>query len=212
MKLKVYSYRPKDLGSLFVVGGPGGSGASTIAKMLANKFGLHYIYGGALMRQYAQNMGYLDLDKFLKSDQFDGDDDVIDQMIDEKLIRSSQWNNVLIDSKIFAALATNLQIPCTVKIWLDASLEKRVRRTLHKTKILDLKENLPLESKRFRNTAKELNDRYTLDKHRFKDMYGIDYDLPKKYNDIVIDSSPYGPGQTFNIILQEIKDGGYLTR
>lgn len=164
------------------------------------------------MRQYAQSMGYTDLDQFLQSDIFDEADDEVDKVINEKLIRSSQWHNVLIDSKIFAALATNLQIPCTVKIWLDATIEKRVRRTLHKKQILDLNEDLPVESKLFRKTAKTLEDRYALDGERFREKIGIDYDSPKKYNDIVLDSTPYGPGQTFNIILQEIRDGGYLTR
>lgn len=202
--------RPRDMGLLIVVGGPGGSGSSTIAKMLARNYGLHYVYGGSFLRKYAEDYGYTDIRDFLISKEFQENREVIDQAVDSKLLRASAWHDVLIDSKVFAAVATNMQIPCTVRIWLNASLHTRVRRTLHKQGRIDLSMRLPKYSNIYKNTEISLRDRYFLDKSRYKDLYGIDYSKPEKYNDIVIDTSPLNEGQTMELLLSMIKKGGYL--
>jgi predicted cytidylate kinase len=196
--------RPKDMGKLIVVGGPGGSGSSTIAKMLARYFGLHYIYGGAYMREYAKQYGFKSIGEFLIDNQTQKSQSQFDEIIDHKLIQASRWHNVLIDSKNFAALSEMMQIPTTCRVWLDASIEVRVRRTLHKQGILDLKETLSANSQMYIKTMEELNNRYELDKSRYNELYSIDYAHPSKYNEIVIDTSPYTAGQTLNLVLKEL--------
>ena len=62
--------RSKELGHLVVVGGPGGSGASTIARKLADYFSLNYVYGGRLMRELAEKHGFKNINDFFKSDFF----------------------------------------------------------------------------------------------------------------------------------------------
>ncbi len=210
MALAQLNKRPKDLGKLVVVGGPGGSGSSTIARMLALHLQLHYVYGGAFMREYAEQYGYASVAEFIKSDEFKEKRNEYDKIIDSKLIKASGWKDVLIDSKVFAAIATNLQIKCSVKIWLDAPLHTRIRRTLHKEKKILLDKRLPTYSEIYKLTEIRLRDRYFQDKARYKELYGIDYGRPEKYNDIVIDTSPYNEGQTMEIILKMIKDGKYF--
>jgi cytidylate kinase len=39
-------------------------------------------------------------------------------------------------------------------------------------------------------------------------MYGFNYDNPEEYNDLVIDSSDQNPDQTFNLIINFLKDAG----
>jgi CMP/dCMP kinase len=210
MQLTGSSKRPKDMGILMVVGGPGGSGSSTIAKMLSRHFQLHYVYGGAFMRMYAEQFGYASLSEFFSSKEFKEKRNEFDRMIDARLLKASNWRNVLIDSKVFAAIATNLQIPCTVKIWLDSPLHTRVRRTLNKEGRIGLDKNLPKYSEIYKLSEIRLRDRYHKDKARYKEIYGIDYSKPHKYNDIVIDTSAFNEGQTMQIILKMLKDGKYL--
>ena len=50
------------------------------------------------------------------------------------------------------------------------------------------------------------------DKERLERIYNIDYANPKKYNDIVLDSSKPNEFQTLNLILKLIKDGGYTSK
>jgi cytidylate kinase len=47
-----------------------------------------------------------------------------------------------------------------------------------------------------------------MDKKRYKELYDIDYDHPEKYNDLVIDNSDQTPDQTFNLIINFLKDAG----
>ena len=210
MSLALSTKRPKDLGKLIVVGGPGGSGSSTIARMLARHFGLHYIYGGSFMRTYAHQYGYATVSEFITSEEFIEDKSEYDRIIDSKLIRASGWRDVLIDSKTFAAISTNLQISCSVKIWLNSPIYTRVRRTLNKERQYGIKKVLSKDTEIYKLTAIRLEARYLQDKERYKALYGIDYGEQQKYNDIVLDTSPYNEGETMEIILKRIKDGKYL--
>jgi cytidylate kinase len=207
--MKVIDKRPKDMGHLFVVGGPGGSGSSTIAKMLTREFGLHYVYGGQYMRNISKNLGYESIEEFLKSLKSERQRYVYDKAVDKRMIRMSYYPDVLVDSKIFSALATNYKIPTTVKIWLDASIYARVRRTLHKKKILDLSEPLSKSDPLYIDTRDKLMKRFSNDKNRYRRLYAIDYNQPKKYNDIVLDTSNLDAKQTLNLVIKRIKDGKY---
>lgn len=209
-KIRVYGKRPKDLGMLIVVGGPGGSGSTTIARMLASHFGLQYIYGGAIMRRLARKNGFDTLEEFLTSKEFKKDSKKYDKLIDEETMKASQRRNVLVESKNFAALATLKQQATTVKIWVDANISTRVRRTLHSKKGIEHPENVAKTSFAYRTTATELMQRYSNDKNRYAKLYGIDFDTPELYNDIVVDASHLTAGETFNLILKEIKRGKYI--
>lgn len=210
--MKVYDKRPKDIGMLFVVGGPGGSGSSTIAKLLAREYGLHYVYGGQFMRNIAHNIGFKTVEEFLDSLKSERERYVYDKAVDKKMIRMSYQPDVLIDSKVFAALSTSYKLPTTVKIWLDCSIYTRVRRTLHKKNIVDLSKKLSKSSDIYIEMRDMLMKRYSNDKNRYRRLYAIDYDHPDKYNDIIIDTANLNAHQTLNLVVRRIKDGEYTKR
>ena len=109
--------RPKELGMLLVVGGPGGSGSSTIAKMLAEYFSLERIYGGEIFRNVLKEMGYANNeDAYYRSNEQMLLE--IDKKVDNILIDYSRKSNVLIESKIFSAIATKNNISTTARIWI----------------------------------------------------------------------------------------------
>ena len=199
--------RPKELGTLMVVGGPGGSGSSTIAKLLHKHFNLKYYYGGALMREIADEAGFSRFIEFLNSEDFKANQKQYDKKVDNKLARMSMQKDVLIDSKNFAALATFRQIPCTYKIWLHANLHTRVRRTLHKTGVASLDHEVKRYDEMYIQTRRDLGDRYKIDKRRYKLLYGIEYDNYHKYNDVVLDTSNLDVPATMKLILKRIRNG-----
>jgi cytidylate kinase len=209
-QLKVYTKRPKDLGLLIVVGGPGGSGSSTIAKMLAAHYGLHRIYGGAFMRQIARRKGYATLEEFISSDEFNLGYYHFDKQIDEETVKAAMHRDVLVESKNFAAIATNEQIPCTVKIWLDADIQTRVWRSLASKHKIKNPEKIDKKSDLYHLTLVGLMQRYSNDKNRYSKLYGIEYEKPELYNDIVIDTTHMNAGETFNKILMEVKRGKFI--
>jgi len=197
-------------GILIVIGGPGASGCSTIAKKLAEHFNLKRIYGGELMRNFAKEKGFATYEQFLESDFFKENSSEIDRRVDDEMIKHSSDSDILIESKIFAAIATIRQIPCSVKIWLDASLEVRAHRALTGRSGIKHEKHIDEKSQLYKDTVKKLTLRYENDKERYNDLYGIDYSKPELYNDIVLDSSDLDAEQTIKLVLEKIKDGGFI--
>lgn len=193
----INSKRPRELGLLITVGGPGKSGSSTIAKMLANHFGLTRIYAGQMMKDYAKSKGFINVLDFLNTVS-DKELEEIDHKIDSKMLKFAYQSNILLEGKGIGALVTMYQVPVTVRIWLDASLEIRAKRSVQKGDIVE--------------TEQELIKRQKQDEEKFKRAYGIDYSSPKKYNDIVIDTSRMNEYQTFTLILKLIEDGRYIRK
>jgi cytidylate kinase len=201
--------RDSSKGYLFVVGGPGGSGCSVISRMLAKHFNLRLIYAGKLFRDAVRKRGYEDFEDFYISSNKESLLD-LDREVDRRLIEESDGKDLLFDSKAFAGIAHIKDIPCTVKIWLTASLNVRALRHLGKQDI---------EGKgffeRFRmyiRERKNLKKRWKLDKERYFKLYGVDYTEPELYNDIVIDSSNMNEEETFNLILKKLENGQYLKK
>jgi len=63
---------------------------------------------------------------------------------------------------------------------------------------------------RYLEARSNLKNRYRIDAMRYSSLYGINYDKPEEYNDIIIDSSNLNEKETFDLILKYIKDGGYI--
>jgi cytidylate kinase len=190
---------------VFVVGGPGSSGSSTISIMLAEHFGLERVYGGGLMREEVTKHGYSSLEEFLsKADK----EEVmkVDRAIDTHLRERARSGSVVVESKVFAALATMENIECTAKIWLDASLWRRTLRCVGKKKDLNFFSKIYF----FVKTLIDLYMRRRLDGARYKELYGVEYSKVSLYNDIVIDSTNINEVETFDLILKRLKDGGYI--
>jgi predicted cytidylate kinase len=197
--------REDELGYLFVVGGPGGSGASTISKMLSGHFNLERVYSGGLFREEVRSKGYDNFEDFYA---VANEDELLelDRKVDSKLVEESKRKNILMDSKLFACIAHIKGIACTVTIWLDASLHSRTLRHLGKMDI-----SSPFEKvMNYFKIRKDLLKRWRLDSRRYSKLYGIDYRKPTLYNNIVINSSNMDEEETFNLILKKLEDGQYI--
>lgn len=198
--------RSPNLGLLVVIGGPGASGSSTIAKMVAEKFGLTRYNAGGIFREIAKERGYSEVKDFL-ADVESNKEGGYDLEIDNRMIRASQTSNVLIEAKAFAALTTIRHIPCTIKIWLTADIETRVRRIFSKKGILEYGMPITEELKGMYKKEKEsLLEREEIDLKKFNFLYGIDYENQGLYNDIIIDSSKQTVEETFNLTCKKIEE------
>lgn len=184
---------------VIVVGGPGGSGSSTIAGMLSEHFGIERIYGGGIFRDIVKEEGYSDINDLL-SDVHRRTE--VDINVDTTLREYARRGGVLIESKVFGALASKEGISCTVKIWLTADINTRARRRMSKENIHGIF--------KFLSIKKDLRKRYEMDRKQYLSFYGIQYDTPELYNDIVLDTSKMDEKETFYLILKMLEDGGYI--
>ena len=188
---------------VLVIGGPGKSGSSTIAKMLADYFGVKRVYGGRFFREEAKKKGFQSYNDFLEK-MPRKEIEAMDRFFDYKLRDYAKRGSVVIESKTFAGIATKEDISCSSKIWLDARLDVRVQRAIDKEGIKSPITRYIRESK----MKRDLVLRYRIDGERYKKLYDKDYDHPEKYNNLVIDNSNQTPGETFNLIINFLKDAG----
>jgi cytidylate kinase len=188
---------------VLVIGGPGKSGSTTIAKMLSEYFQVEMVSGGSLFRSEAKRNGFNSVTEYL-SQMSTSEIMEYDRFVDNKLKEYARRGNVLIESKVFAGIATKEDIDCSAKIWLNADIKIRVKRSVGK-------ENIHNPIKRFLRKLeikKNLIKRYNVDKSRYGELYGIEYDSPEKYNDLVIDNSGQTPEETFNLIINFLENAG----
>ena len=128
---------PKEKKIVVCISGMAGTGKSTLAKKLAQKYKLKYYSGGDALKALAAEEGSNSscngwwespeglrfLEKREKNLKFD-------KAVDSKLLESAQKGNVLLDSWTMPWL-----LKTGFKIWLIASIEKRAERIAERDKI-----------------------------------------------------------------------------
>lgn len=199
--------RPSDLGKLVTVGGPGGTGSSTVAKILAKKWGLHRIDAGEIMRNKTPNG---DLNEYLEDHI--RNHDTVDRAIDQYLVRMSYYPNMLIEGKFFAAISTLVGIPCTVRIWVTANLDTRVHRLLHRDGMIKAGQKIDRSHSNYKRVEKDIMQRQTNDIKRCRALYHVDLMQPERFNDIVIDTTGLNIPITIKTVLKMIKDNPRLRK
>jgi len=146
------------------ISGMTGSGKSTVAKKLADKYGLGYFSGGNALKILAQEEGY-DSDvrgwwetaeglNFLKQRMADH---VFDKKIDEKLLELAAEGNIVLDSWTMPWLLKE-----GFKVWLEASPQVRAKRVVTRDSISD------------EEALKALTEKDGRTRQIYKSLYGFD--------------------------------------
>ena len=112
------------------VSGMAGCGKSTVAKRLAEKYGLRYLSGGNALKALAIEAGYKpaeigwwETDEGMKFLQWRMGDSEFDKKVDGKLLELAKQGNVVLDSWTMPWLLKE-----GFKVWLEVSSNVRVRR------------------------------------------------------------------------------------
>jgi len=160
------------------IGGPPGSGTTSIAEMFAERHGLVHIYAGMIFREMAKEKG-LSLAEFSKLAE---DDESFDRSVDSRMAELAVEDTIA-EGRMAAFV---VQAP-DVKIWLDAPLEVRVAR-------IAAREELAKEEVKAMTI-----DRQKSETQRYLRYYGIDiYDLSNY--DIVINTEKWDLSGVYRIL------------
>ena len=150
---------------IICISGMTGSGKSTVAKRLADKYGLGYFSGGNALRVLAQEEGY-DSDvrgwwespeglNFLKQRM---GDPAFDKRIDKKLLELAAEGNVVLDSWTMPWLLKEESF----KVWLEASPQVRAKRVV-------TRDSISVEE-----ALKALTEKDERTRQIYKSLYGFD--------------------------------------
>jgi cytidylate kinase len=172
------------------ISGMAGTGKSTLAKKLAQKYKLKYYSGGDALKELAKDEGYNPSSRgwwespeglsFLKKREKNLK---FDKAVDDKLLEYAQQGNVLLDSWAMPWL-----LRTGFKIWLVASVEKRAERIAKRDKIAVKKALQVLKEKEARTKA------------IYKKLYGFRLGEDLEPFNLVLDTDNLGAGEVFQVL------------
>lgn len=165
---------------IVVVGGPPGSGKTTVAERFAKAHGYVFVSAGAKFREWAKERG-LSLAEFGAAAQKDYEiDRALDRSVFEETLRQdSVGRDVVVEGRIQAHLLAERRVPC-LKVLIDARPDVRARRIAGR------------EGQSAAVARKEITARERSERTRYRAIYGIDV-ADRSVYDLVIDSSEKSP-------------------
>ena len=158
---------------LLTVSGPPGSGKSTNAALLAERFDLEHISGGDIFRELAAERGYTPVE----FNELAEEEDRIDRDLDERLRTIARTeDDVLLESRLAGWLAAE---HADLRVWLDAPLDVRAKR-------IASREEKTLEAARTETRRREESEA-----KRYLDLYNVDIGDLTIY-DVVLNTARWG--------------------
>lgn len=172
---------------LITISGMLGSGKSTIAKMLAKKLGFSYFSTGEIQRELALKYGI----SITELNQLALTDPSIDREID-KIFQTKYYANkdYIVDSRLAFFF-----LPESIKIKLDVDTNMAGQRIFS--------DHERIGESPYQNVDQAidtLKKRRSLERDRFKRVYGVDIDNPENF-DLIIDTTYLTPDEACQKII-----------
>ncbi|RLI35236.1 cytidylate kinase [Candidatus Bathyarchaeota archaeon] len=174
--------------------GMAGSGKSTVARRIAEHYGLKYCSGGDALKAIAMERGYNAQEQgwweseegiqFLKERMENPD---FDKMVDEKLIEMAGEGGVVLDSWTMPWLLDR-----GFKVWLEASEEIRAKRVASR-------DGLPIEE-----AIKMIKEKEQRTKAIYERLYGFMLGEDMEPFDLIIDVNLLDADEVFQILRMAI--------
>ncbi len=172
---------------LLTVSGPPGSGKSTTAALLAERFGLEHVSGGDIFRQLADERGYTPLE-FNKLAE---ENDEIDRDLDRRLREIAiEEDNLVLESRLAGWLAGD---QADFRFWLDAPASVRGER------IAEREEKDPVRA------TEETRAREASEVQRYEEYYGIDIRDLTIY-DLSVNTARWEPDAVLDMIVTAVEE------
>jgi cytidylate kinase len=172
------------------ISGMAGTGKSTLAKKLAEKYDLRYYSGGDALKALAaaegcdsSSRGWWESPEGLRFLEKREQNHKFDKAVDDKLLEYAQQGHVLLDSWTMPWL-----LKTGFKIWLIASVEKRAERIAERDN-LSIKEAMQV-----------LKEKETKTKSIYKKLYGFTLGEDLEPFNLVLDTDNLNAGEVFQAL------------
>lgn len=170
---------------IITIGGPIGSGKTTVASAIAGLYGFKHVSAGLIFRKMAKENG-LTLEEFSELAE---KDPFYDKRVDERQKALAKEGNAVVDGRLSGRF-----IEGDIKIWLTAPFGLRAQRVAQR------------DGKELKLATDEMQNREKSEATRYKKIYNINvYDL--SIYDVVLNTALWGAEGVIKIIgtLIEVK-------
>ncbi len=177
---------------IIAIGGPPGSGKTTVAERFAQAHAYTLVSAGMRFRKMARKAG-MDLEAFGRMAEKDPEiDRALDRSILEEILgNDSTGRDVIVDGRIQAHLLVMRRVPC-LKVLIDAPLGVRAQRVAGR------------EKKSVEAAKNEISAREKSEQSRYREIYGIGLDDTSLY-DMVVDSSNKTPDEIVALVWSRVE-------
>lgn len=175
---------------VILIAGMTGTGKSTLARRIAQRYGLRYVSGGDALKAMAAELGYTPGGpewwetpeglRFLKQRQ---EDPEFDRKVDRWLMRVADEGNVVIDSWTMPWLYDG-----GFKIWLMASKETRAKRIAERNGIS------------YEEALKIMEEKDEETKRLYKRLYGFDLGEDLTPFHLIVDTENLNKDEVFQVV------------
>ncbi|MCS4541567.1 MAG: AAA family ATPase [Euryarchaeota archaeon] len=172
-------------GVIIAISGPAGSGKTTVAKTIAEKFKLQYVSAGEIFRQMASGQNL----SLLKFSELAENEPNIDREIDRRQIELAKKGNVVLEGRLSGWMVRDI---AHLRVCLKAPLEVRAKRIAQR------------EKRSYEEVLNETKIRDKSEAKRYKEIYGVEVDNLNIY-DLVIDTVRWNSNQIAEILSVPIK-------
>jgi cytidylate kinase len=176
--------------TVICISGMAGTGKSTLAKKIAEKYGLRYFSGGDALKELAKEEGYdVTVEGWWESPvglrflEERVSDPKFDKAVDDKLLEYAKVGNVLLDSWTMPWLLKG-----GFKIWLQASFEKRAQRVSERDHLS------------YEEAVKVLEEKESHTKAIYKALYGFSLGEDLTPFDFVLDTDNLNAAEVFDVL------------
>jgi len=169
-----------------------GSGKSTIAKIMQEKYGYEIYSTGKIQRELAEERGLtvLEMNKLMQEDH--SFDNIIDDRVTKLSIESKK--ELFFDSRLAWHFAKNV-----FKVFLSVGIDEASRRVFNDNKRGEVEKYSSVE-----DAKANLIERANTENVRYKEIYGLDYFDLNNY-DLVLDSTYTRPEVLADLMINEKK-------
>jgi cytidylate kinase len=167
--------RGYNVGVLITISGLPGSGKTTVARLVARALDLEHVYAGDLFRRQAESAG-LSLEEYARRAETDHS---IDQALDAQMRERAKAGNAVLEGRLAAFMAEEAGVRA-LRVFLDASEAVRAARITTR------------EGGDTGRRLREIQTREASDARRYREIYGVDYHDPSRY-DLVLETDGRSP-------------------
>ncbi|WP_100182512.1 AAA family ATPase [Candidatus Nitrosotenuis aquarius] len=179
-----------------IISGPPAIGKTTVAKGLAQEFGMKNLSGGDVLKEMAQEKGFQtkgddwwDTDEGMKFLSQRKDNYEFDKKVDEKLKEIFQKGGAVITSYTLPWLVSG-----GIKIWLGGSRQNSAKR-------MQARDNMELS-----NALDIVKKRYEENRALYKKLYGFDFGEDLSVFDIIINTDGLDANAVLDTAIQKVRD------